>query len=134
MVACWHIWMWRNKTIFEKDIQHPTNATYTILKMAKDIGNYTHHPLNPCQCDTIFIGWKRPQEGWVKLNCDVSYKDSLGHAGCGGLLQNSDDSWLKGYSHKIETYDALCAEIWGMYLGMQLAWRYTFHHLQVESG
>jgi hypothetical protein len=70
----------------------------------------------------------------VKLNCDVSYKDSLGHAGCGGLLQNSDDSWLKGYSHKIETYDALCAEIWGMYLGMQLAWRYTFHHLQVESG
>jgi hypothetical protein len=84
--------MWRNKTIFEKDFQHPTNATYTILKMAKDIGNYTHHPLNPCQCDTIFIGWKRPQEGWVKLNCDVSYKDSLGHAGCGGLLQNSDDS------------------------------------------
>ncbi|CAJ2648154.1 unnamed protein product [Trifolium pratense] len=133
MVACWYMWMWRNKTIFEEDFQRPTNTTYTILKMAEDIDNYTHHPLNSRQCDTIFIGWKKPQEGWVKLNCDGAYKDSLGLAGCGGLFRNSDGRWLKGYSHKIGTCDALCAEMWGMYLGMQLAWRHNFHHLQVES-
>jgi ribonuclease HI len=41
---------------------------------------------------------------------------------------------LKGtYTRKIGNCDALCAEMWGMYLGMQLAWRHGFHHLQVES-
>jgi ribonuclease HI len=55
-----------------------------------------------------------------------------GLAGCGGLLRNSDGRWLKGYSHKIGTCDALCAEMWGMYLGMQLARRHNFHYLQVK--
>jgi len=40
---------------------------------------------------------------------------------------------LKATRKKIGTCDALCAEMWGMYLGMQLAWRQGFHNLQVES-
>jgi hypothetical protein len=36
--------------------------------------------------DTIFIGQKIPQKGWVKLNFDRAYKDTLVLAGCGGLL------------------------------------------------
>ncbi|MCH90911.1 hypothetical protein A2U01_0011834, partial [Trifolium medium] len=24
----------------------------------------------PQQQDNVFIGWKQPQEGWIKLNCD----------------------------------------------------------------
>lgn len=49
--------------------------------------------------------------------------DALGIVGCGGLLQHSDRRWLTEYSRKIETYDALSAEMWRMYMGMQLAWR-----------
>jgi len=60
------------------------------LKMVEDIDKYTQHPLNVRQCDTIFVGWKIPQEGWVKLNCDGAYKDSSGLAGCGGLFRKSD--------------------------------------------
>jgi hypothetical protein len=40
---------------------------------------------------------------------------------------------MKEYARKIETYNALCAEMWGMYLEMKLTWRQCFHHLQVES-
>jgi ribonuclease HI len=57
----------------------------------------------------------------------------MGLAGCGGLFRNSDGRWIKGYLHKIETCDALFAEVWGMYLEMLLAWRQGFHHLQVKS-
>ncbi|GAU41583.1 hypothetical protein TSUD_271920 [Trifolium subterraneum] len=132
-VACWHIWTWRNKTIFEDDFQRPSNPTYTILKMVDEIENCNRHPMNIRHGDTIFIGWKKPQEGWVKLNCDGAYKDTLELAGCGGLLRDSNGRWLTGYSRKIGTCDSLSAEMWGMYLGMQLAWRNGFHHLQVES-
>ncbi|CAJ2647032.1 unnamed protein product [Trifolium pratense] len=133
LVACWHIWTWRNKTIFEDDFQYPTNPTYIILKMVDEIDNCNHNPMNLYHGNTIFIGWKKPQEGWVKLNCDRAYKDSLELAGCGGLLRDSDGRWLTGYSRKIGTCDALGAEMWGMYLGMQIAWRQGFNNLQVES-
>ncbi|KAK2452886.1 TMV resistance protein N [Trifolium repens] len=111
-------WKWRNKTIFEDNFQCPNDPTYV---------NIRHY-------DTIFIGWKRHREGWIKLNCDGAHKDSLGLVVCGGLFRNSDGRWIKGYSRKIGTCDALSDEMWGMYLGMQLSWRQGFHHLQVESG
>ncbi|MCI51897.1 putative non-LTR retroelement reverse transcriptase, partial [Trifolium medium] len=69
----------------------------------------------------IFIGWKRPPEGWVKLNCDGSRNNRVGIAGCGGLLRVSDGRWIKGYSQKLGAGDALHAEMWGMYLGLDLA-------------
>jgi ribonuclease HI len=101
--------------------------------MVDDIENCNHNPINIRQGDTIYIGWKRPQEGWVKLNCDGAYKDTLVLAGCGGLLPDADGRWLTGYSRKIGTCDALSAEMCRMYLGMQLAWRQGFHHLLMES-
>ncbi|PNX66909.1 ribonuclease H, partial [Trifolium pratense] len=106
----------RNKSIFEDDFQRPSNPTYTILKMVDDIDNCNHHSMNISHGNTVFIGWKKPQEGWVKLNCDGAYKDTLELAGCGGLLRDSNGRWLTGYSRKIGTCDALSAEMWGMYL------------------
>ncbi|GAU11643.1 hypothetical protein TSUD_334560 [Trifolium subterraneum] len=111
MVACWHMWMWRNKTIFEDQFQHPNDSIFKILKMVEDINKYTQHPLNIHQCNTVFIGWNKPREGWIKLNCDGAYKDSLGLAGCGGLFRNSDGRWIKGYARKIGTCDALCLNV-----------------------
>ncbi|MCI46118.1 ribonuclease H protein, partial [Trifolium medium] len=97
--------------------------------MVDDIDNCNHHYMNLFHGNIIFIGWKNPQEGWVKLNCDRAYKDSLELAGCGGLQRDSDGRWLTGYSRKIGTCDALGTEMWGMYLGMQIAWRQGYHHL-----
>jgi len=47
--------------------------------MAMDIDNckQTHVIGSPQLTDTIFIGWKRPQENWVKLNCDGRIKAQL---------------------------------------------------------
>ncbi|PNX74874.1 hypothetical protein L195_g030803 [Trifolium pratense] len=60
-------------------------------------------------------------KGCVKFNCDGFQNDKLGLAGCGGLLMNSYDTWLKGYSRKLGNCDALHAEMWCMYLGLDLA-------------
>jgi len=131
MVACWQIWIRRNKTIFEDDFQRPTDHTYMILKMVEDID--TPNILLMFANVTLFSLVGKDLRGWVKLNCDGAYKDSSGLASCGGLFQNSDGRWIKGYLQKFGTCDALCANMWGMYLRMQLAWRQGFHNLQVES-
>ncbi|PNX57622.1 ribonuclease H, partial [Trifolium pratense] len=40
MVACWHLWNWRNKAIFEEDFQRPNDPSQVILRMTKDIEQY----------------------------------------------------------------------------------------------
>ncbi|GAU33771.1 hypothetical protein TSUD_393330 [Trifolium subterraneum] len=64
--------------------------------------------------DTIFVGWKQPPEGWIKLNCDGAYKESLDLAGCGSLLRDSNGQWIHGYTQKIGACDAMYAEMWGI--------------------
>jgi len=89
--------------------------------------------LQPQHTDTIFIGWKTPREGWVKLNCDGAHKSSSSLSGCGGLLRDSMGNCLNSYARKIGSCDALHAEMWGMYIGMDMARRQGITHLQVES-
>jgi ribonuclease HI len=103
--------------------------------MAMEIGGckQTHWIGLPQRIDTIYIGWKCPREGWIKLNCDGAHKSSINLSGCGGLLRNSNGTFLKGYARKIGSCDALHAEMWGMYIGMDLARRQGITHLQVES-
>jgi len=109
--------MGRNKTIFEDDFQHQIDPTFKILKMVEDIEKYTQDPLNIHQSDTIFIGWKRPREGWIKINCDGAYKNHLDLAGCGELFHNLDVwrcsawsmsgdilLWISQYGHTIVWY------------------------------
>ncbi|PNX57581.1 receptor-like kinase, partial [Trifolium pratense] len=67
--------------------------------------------------DTIFIGWKRSPEGWIKLNCDRAYKELVDLDGCNDLLRDSDGRWIQGYTQKIGACDALHAETYDMYAG-----------------
>jgi hypothetical protein len=135
MVTCWQLWTWRNKTIFEDAFNRPINPTQVILKMSREIGSCMKTNLTgmPKRMDTIFIGWNRPREGWVKLNCDGTHKSSVNLSGCGGLLRDSSGVCLVSYARKLGTCDALVAEMWGMYLGMDLAMRQGMTHLQVDS-
>jgi len=83
--------------------------------------------------DIIHIGWKRPREGWIKLNSDGACKDMGVIAGCGCLFRDSDGRWIKDYTKKIGACDVLHAEMWGLYLGLDMAWREHYSHIIVES-
>lgn len=51
--------------------------------------------------DTIYIGWKRPREGWIKLNSDDACKDMDHIFGFGGIFRDVDDKCIKDYAKKI---------------------------------
>jgi hypothetical protein len=107
---------WRNKSIFDENFWRSENLINVILKMAKDIDKYEHDHLNRglWRMYTVYIGWKCPPKGWIKLNCDGAYKKVQDVAGCSGLLWNSYGCWIRGYTQKIGCCNASHAEMWGV--------------------
>jgi ribonuclease HI len=63
----------------------------------------------------------------------IETESSINLLGCGGLIQDSNGTCLKGYVRKIGSCDTLHIEMWGMHIGMNLARRQWITHLQVES-
>ncbi|KAK2430770.1 hypothetical protein QL285_029075 [Trifolium repens] len=91
------------------------------MSMEVDRCEQTHLDEWTRQNDTIYIGWKQPQDGWFKLNCDGAHKSSINLSGYGGLLRYSYGICVSSFARKIGSYDALHTEMWGMYIRMDLA-------------
>jgi len=135
MVTCWHLWMWRNKSIFEEEFYRPFNPIDVILKMATEIDNCKQTQISewPQHTDTIFIDWKTPQEGWVKLNYDDAHKSSVNLSGFGGLIRDRNKNCLDSYARNRLMRRATCRDGGHVYIGMDMARRQGITHLQVES-
>ncbi|XVE74349.1 hypothetical protein DITRI_Ditri12bG0010100 [Diplodiscus trichospermus] len=67
--------------------------------------------------------WKAPQPRWVKVNCDGSFKPSLGKASLRVVLRNHHGSLIDGHSAVIQTNCALVAEARAVHEGIALAIR-----------
>jgi len=81
--------------------------------------------------DTIYIGWKRRPDGWIEFNNDGTCKGGEEIAWCGSLLHNSKGRWIKGYIRNIGVCDALHAEMWGMYLGLDMTRKERTSHSKI---
>jgi len=61
----------------------------------------------PLSWKTIYVGWKRPQEAWIKFNINDACKDRGEIVECGCLFCDSDHRCIKDYSKKIVACDGL---------------------------
>jgi hypothetical protein len=99
MVVCWNLWTCKNKTIFKEDFQH---LIQVFIKMTIEIDScekkYSTRWTHPWY--TVFICWKFPAEGWIKLNGDGAHNESTNLASCGGLLRDTNDKHLKGFGRR----------------------------------
>ena len=66
--------------------------------------------------------WKAPMAGWIKLNSDGASSRKPSRAGYGNLLRNENGRWECGCSYNIGTCLAFKAKLWGIFMGLQLAW------------
>ncbi|KAG7591719.1 Ribonuclease H-like superfamily [Arabidopsis thaliana x Arabidopsis arenosa] len=82
------------------------------------------------------ISWKKPVDGWVKLNTDGASRGNPGLAAAGGVLRQGDGSWYGGFSLNVGICSAPLAELWGVYYGLYIAWerKITRLELEVDSG
>ncbi|KAK9983039.1 hypothetical protein SO802_032564 [Lithocarpus litseifolius] len=80
----------------------------------------------------IPIKWYKPNLGWHKLNTDGASLGNPGKAGGGGLIRNSDEVWIKGYSRSIGYTTSVMAILWALRDGLYLAIQLGIRNLEVE--
>ncbi|WCJ39427.1 Polynucleotidyl transferase ribonuclease H-like superfamily protein [Euphorbia peplus] len=81
---------------------------------------------------TIWIAWKPPELGWVKLNTDGACKGNPGFASAGGLIRDCNGKWCGGFGVNIGFCTSSLAELWGVYFGLRLAWDKGYRKVIVE--
>jgi hypothetical protein len=72
------MWTWRNKAVFEEGFQKPPNQPFIMQNfiIAIEESSQKHLQINSQHKKIVYIGWKRPIDSWVKLNCDGTCKSN----------------------------------------------------------
>lgn len=68
-----------------------------------------------------YLKWKKPPEGWTKLNTNGGVENNNRMARCGGILRNHRGEWICGFTKTIEVCSVMEAELWGILLGLRVA-------------
>ncbi|BBH05413.1 zinc ion-binding protein, partial [Prunus dulcis] len=68
-----------------------------------------------------------------KLNIDGSRVSASGCIAAGGIIRNSEGSWIAGFSANLGHGEVLVAEAWALYYGLNLAWQMGLRQITLNS-
>ncbi|KAI5310976.1 hypothetical protein L3X38_030080 [Prunus dulcis] len=68
------------------------------------------------------LSWQYPNEGVIKINTDGCRKGEDGHITARGVLRDSSGQWMRGFAVNLGIGQVLEVELWGIYLGLKIAW------------
>ncbi|KAE8704090.1 hypothetical protein F3Y22_tig00110461pilonHSYRG00088 [Hibiscus syriacus] len=75
----------------------------------------------------------KPPPGWVCLNSDGAVFGGLKRSSAGGVIRACDGSWILGYNRSTGYCSPLQTELWGMLIGLKLAWDHGFRCVLLQS-
>ncbi|CAA0836035.1 Polynucleotidyl transferase- ribonuclease H-like superfamily protein [Striga hermonthica] len=78
------------------------------------------------------IHWVAPPTEWVNVNSDGAYHKSSGMASTGGLIRDSNGTWLGGFMRNIGICSLAGAELWGLFHGLTMVWDMGFRQVEAE--
>ncbi|KAG7576302.1 Ribonuclease H domain [Arabidopsis thaliana x Arabidopsis arenosa] len=139
-MAIWWGWKWRCGNIFGErrkcrdrvrflqDVTTEVMAAHTQLGV--DLGRNMGSLSGPRVAR--LVSWKKPGDGWVKLNTDGASRGNPGQATAGGVIRDGDGHWRGGFSLHIGICSAPMAELWGIYYGLVIAWERGYRRVELE--
>lgn len=71
----------------------------------------------------------RPPKG---LNTDGVFQQTRGTSTAGGLLRDDSRSCIHWFSYHIGVFSVLCTELWGILIGLEMAWNEGYRKLLLE--
>ncbi|KAK9036971.1 hypothetical protein V6N11_021894 [Hibiscus sabdariffa] len=130
----WQIWKRRNDVVFHNIVLPDASITSCSLTWAK---HYTHNAIlgakSPSLVQLETLVSDAPELKWARLNVDGAVSVPLNAGKIGGLIQSKDGDWVVGFVKAISHSDVLHAELWALFEGMSLVWRYGFDSFLVCS-
>lgn len=134
IVAIWSIWRERNNTIFNGKDRNIEQVQFGIIHQVEEILNCNAKFANLGAKKTeALIGWNFPNDDWVKCNVDGACKDNGTSTGCGGVLRDRAEHWVTGFVRGLGMGTVLNAELWGILIGLQVAWNHGLRKVWLES-
>ncbi|KAK8475931.1 hypothetical protein V6N12_056672 [Hibiscus sabdariffa] len=129
----WQLWKRRNELVFSATCL-PLADVYRISVTCAVYFADICAPTRSHSTPTItYHQWRQPSLGWLCLNADVSLSSIDGVGTIGGVLRDSFGTWLQGYCKCIGKTSTIQAELWGIYVGLQIAWSFGTDRLVVQS-
>ncbi|KAK9097467.1 hypothetical protein Sjap_022964 [Stephania japonica] len=75
--------------------------------------------------------WCCPDKGWLKLNIDGAW-NSEGKASAGDLIRDEEGRLVRGFHHSLGDCSTLDPELWGVLMGLRIAWQMDIKQLELE--
>lgn len=133
----WWIWRWRNDAVFRDRTTPLYQKISWLAQRDREIAAaFAKRAVPGTQRTTITqssLAWRKPHDGWLKLNVDGSRSSSIGMAGCGGVLRDHHGDWVCGFQQKIGYCSSDEAEALGMLQGLRLLATLGTRYVIVES-
>jgi ribonuclease HI len=120
LAAVWWLWRARNKLCMKNELVSLVSLKVCTENYAHLLINcfWQHHSISPMRV----IRWNDQGGTGMILNVDGSSLGNPGVSGFGGLIRNSDGTWIQGFAGNIGFSNILHAELLGVYYGLVMAW------------
>lgn len=110
------IWLLHNEVIHNADTTLPNDPMKLIISRIIGV-NYLSLPVDEMG-SVVSIKWDVPELGWIKVNFDGVVKLQNMYLGVGGLVRDSTENWVKGFTRCIWQASHLTSELWAIYYGL----------------
>lgn len=133
----WNIWLSRNLKIFQHAPFHPISVFTDTKKHASEWFFLAESNISITRPhNTLLVCWQPPNHGWFKCNTDGSCIESsngIGNIFAGGVIRDCFGNWVKGFACPLGRGSSLLAELWAIYIGIQVALEHGCLSLEIES-
>ncbi|KAL0444852.1 UNVERIFIED_CONTAM: putative ribonuclease H protein [Sesamum latifolium] len=152
LLILWNIWNLRNDSkyegvVFKASIIIRKTMTYLhnlhksgIMKTDHAQGdlfamNSLHIHLQPKaqRQKAIIVHWRKPQEGWYKMNTDGASKGNPGISGAGGILRDQLGRVIFAFQEPLGNITNTQAELQAIHRGLQICIDRGFRNVWIET-
>ena len=127
----WLIWKQQNYVVFNNRSVN-SNLGKIITSQASEFFLCASQPRCNNRMVLRPVRWKKPKQGWLKLNTDGSWNATLGKAARGGLISDDLCNWVVGFSRKMGSVNSFTAEVWALRDGLMLCHQMKLPAINVE--
>lgn len=126
------IWFRRNTWLHEGKFEHPNMLVQSAQRAVEEIQSL--HQSREESPTGIMEKWQKPEEGWLKLNCDAACDHQQGYMGMGVILRNHTGQVMAARSStKMGFFEPAVAEAMSLLHGIFLCKELGVQNLIVEG-